>query len=283
MPSPVTSNGATEPTPAVELRGVGVRYRLPRAGVRSIKELVLLSLRRRLAYDEFWALRDVSLCVSPGEQLGVVGRNGAGKSTMLQTIAGVVFPTSGQVAVRGRVAPLLELGAGFHPQLTGRENVFLNGAILGMPRKEIAARFGSIVEFAELSSAIDLPLRTYSAGMAARLGFAVATAMAPDILLVDEVLSVGDEAFKEKCAERMQQLVEGGTTMILVSHDAEFMLEQCTRAVWIEAGQIRAAGEPPEVVERYRAFLKQRALAASEAGLGAGGGVEPGRTGQLTR
>jgi ABC-type polysaccharide/polyol phosphate transport system ATPase subunit len=267
MPSPVISEDAAGQPAAIELRSVGVCYRLPWAGIRSIKELVLASLRSRVRYDEFWALRNVSLRVMPGERLGVIGRNGAGKSTALGVIARVVYPTTGSVAIRGGVASLLELGAGFHPQLTGRENVFLNGAILGMPRREIAARFDSIVEFAELSSFIDLPLRTYSSGMSARLGFAVATARTPDILLVDEVLSVGDEAFKEKCTKLMRGLAERGTTMIVVSHDANFILEQCTRAIWIEAGHIRAAGEPVEVVDNYRAFLKQRAKLTGETSL----------------
>ena len=239
----------------VELNGVGVRYRVPRGGVRSIKEYVLQAIRGQLRYDDFWALEDVDLKVDRGERLGVIGRNGAGKSTLLQVIAGVLVPTSGAVAVRGRVAPLLQLGAGFDPELSGRENVFLNGTLLGMRRAQIKARFDSIVEFAELESFIDAPLRTYSTGMAARLGFSVAAECQPDVLLLDEVLSVGDEAFQEKCIRRLHEFTDYGTTMIIVTHDSEFVVEECTRAVWIQDKHVAREGEPNRVVDAYHEFL----------------------------
>src|SRR5215208_6312644 len=200
MPSRRTSSPVG---PAIELRRVGVRYRLPRSGTRSIKEHALLWLRRRALFDELWALRDIDLSVVAGERLGILGRNGAGKSTLLQVIARVVAPTVGRATVRGRVAPLLQLGAGFDPELTGRENVFLNGVLLGMRRAEIAARFESIIDFAELAEFVHAPVRAYSSGMAARLGFAVATAADPDVLLLDEILAVGDEGFRGKCLARM--------------------------------------------------------------------------------
>ena len=173
-------------------------------------------------------------------------------------MAGVLPPTEGTLQVQGRVAPLLQLGAGFDPELSGRENVYLNGALLGMPRSEIRARFDSIIQFAELEHFVDAQLRTYSSGMAARLGFAVATASEPDILLLDEVLSVGDEAFQARCLARVRDFSARGATMVLVTHDADMVVQECTRAIWVESGRIRADGTPAEVVEEYRAFLTER-------------------------
>jgi len=244
--------------PLIELKEVGVRYRLPRGGVRSIKEYVVLALRGQLRFDDFWALRGVSLNVEHGERLGVIGRNGAGKSTLLQLIARVLTPTLGRVYVRGRVAPLLQLGAGFDAELSGRENVFLNGALLGMRRSHIKERFDAIVDFAELASFIDAPLRTYSTGMAARLGFAVATECDPDILLLDEVLSVGDEAFQAKCVGRLRAFSQRGTTMIVVTHNPQFVLDECTRAIWIHDKRIRSDADPLSVVAAYHAHFAER-------------------------
>ena len=242
-------------TPVIELHGLGVRYRVPRGGVRSLKEYLLQAVRGQLRFDDFWALEDVDLSVQRGERVGVIGRNGAGKSTLLQVIAGVLPPTTGTTIVRGRVAPLLQLGAGFDPELSGRENVFLNGTLLGMRRSQIKARFDAIVAFAELEAFIDAPLRTYSTGMAARLGFAVAAECQPDVLLLDEVLSVGDEAFQEKCIRRLREFTECGTTMIIVTHDAEFVARECTRAVWIRDKRIIHDGDPQAVVDAYHRFL----------------------------
>ena len=239
----------------VELHAVGVRYRLPRGGVRSIKEYVLQAIRGQLRFDDFWALEDVNLSVGRGERVGVIGRNGAGKSTLLQVIAGVLAPTTGGAKVHGRVAPLLQLGAGFDPELSGRENVFLNGTLLGMRRAQIKARFDAIVDFAELEAFIYAPLRTYSTGMAARLGFAVAAECQPDVLLLDEVLSVGDEAFQEKCIHRLREFTDVGMTMIIVTHNADFVLRECTRAVWIHDKQVAVEGEPRHVVDAYHQFL----------------------------
>jgi homopolymeric O-antigen transport system ATP-binding protein len=239
----------------VELRDVGVRYRLPRGGTRSVKEFALLAARRRLRFDDFWALQGVDLTVASGERLGIVGRNGAGKSTLLQVIARVLAPTTGSIIVRGRIAPLLQLGAGFDMELSGRENVFLNGSLLGMRRSEIRARFAEITEFAELGDFIEAPLRTYSSGMAARLGFAVATACEPDVLLLDEVLSVGDEAFQKKCLGRLRAFTDQGTTMIIVTHDPNLVLSQCTRAVWVCDKRIAAQGPPHLVMDAYHTFL----------------------------
>jgi ABC-2 type transport system ATP-binding protein/lipopolysaccharide transport system ATP-binding protein len=239
----------------IDLRGVGVRYRVPRGGVRSIKEYLLQAVRGQLRFDDFWALEDVNMSVNRAERVGVIGRNGAGKSTLLQVIAGVLAPTNGSTEVRGRVAPLLQLGAGFDPELSGRENVFLNGSLLGMKRAQIKSRFDAIVEFAELEAFIDAPLRTYSTGMAARLGFAVASECQPDVLLLDEVLSVGDEAFQEKCVGRLREFTDCGTTMVIVTHDAEFVARECTRAIWIHDKHVAAEGDPDVVVDAYHRFL----------------------------
>jgi ABC-type polysaccharide/polyol phosphate transport system ATPase subunit len=239
----------------VDLCKVGVRYHVPRNGVRSIKEFLVLAVQGQLRFDDFWALEDVSLRVGRGERLGVIGRNGAGKSTLLQVIAGVLNPTTGDSNVYGRVAPLLQLGAGFDPELSGRENVFLNGALLGMRRAQIRERFEAIVEFAELEDFIDAPLRTYSTGMAARLGFAIATECEPDVLLLDEVLSVGDEAFQDKCVERLREFTDRGTTMIVVTHNPDFVLDECTRAVWIHEKRVARDGSPASVLAAYHEYL----------------------------
>jgi ABC-type polysaccharide/polyol phosphate transport system ATPase subunit len=258
-PSPPTYSEANSAPPAIALADVGVRYRLPKGRTRNLKEITLLWLRRRLAFEEFWAIRNLDLVVPRGERVGVIGRNGAGKSTLLQVIARVLTPTEGNISVRGRVAPLLQLGAGFDSELTGRENVFLNGTLLGMRRAEIAARFDEIVRFAEVEEFVDAPLRAYSSGMAARLGFAVATASEPDILLLDEVLSVGDEAFQLKCLQRMREFAARGTTMVLVTHDPPLIIEHSTRVIWLEGKGIRASGDPTTVMNAYHTFLTDRA------------------------
>lgn len=236
----------------VQLESIFVRYRVPHERYATLKEHTIRWLQRRVQYDDFLALRDVSLTVRRGEVVGIIGRNGAGKSTLLKVIGRVLRPTRGRVRVRGRVAPLLEFGAGFHPELTGRENIFLNGAILGFSRAEMQAKFDRIVDFAELREFIDAPLRTYSSGMIARLGFAVATDVEPDVLIVDEVLSVGDAAFQQKSAERMQSFRAKGTTILLVSHNLALVEAMCDRAIWLERGRIVAEGSASSVVRQYR-------------------------------
>jgi ABC-2 type transport system ATP-binding protein/lipopolysaccharide transport system ATP-binding protein len=243
---------------AVWLEGISVRYRVPHERITSFKEYAIRRLMRRVVIEDFWALRDVSLSVRTGEVFGIVGRNGAGKSTLLRVIARVLRPTRGRVRVVGHVAPLLEVGAGFHPELTGRENVYLNATLLGHTRREVEGRFNSIVEFSELEEFIDAPLRTYSSGMWARLGFAVATAWHPDILLMDEVLSVGDEGFRMKCEARIKSFRDAGTTVLLVSHSLDLIRGLCRRALWLERGAIVAAGEVADVAEEYhRSTLQQ--------------------------
>jgi ABC-type polysaccharide/polyol phosphate transport system ATPase subunit len=255
------SKAAAQATPrgrgavAVSVENVSVRYRVPHEPLGTFKEYVITRLRRgRLASREFWALRDVNLEIPKGGVFGIIGRNGAGKSTLLKVISRILRPTAGRIVVHGRVAPLLELGAGFHPELTGRENVFLNASLLGHGQREIAARFGEIVEFAELGEFIDAPLRTYSSGMVARLGFSVATAWLPEILILDEILTVGDVAFQAKCRSRMSAFSRSDATILLVSHDPATISEMCRRAVWLDRGEVRAVGEASAVTDRYRRF-----------------------------
>jgi ABC-2 type transport system ATP-binding protein len=236
----------------VRLEGVSVRYRLPRERIASFKEYAILTLQRRISYDDFWALSDVSMEVSKGDIFGIIGLNGAGKSTLLKVISRVLKPTLGRVWLRGRVAPLLELGAGFHPELTGRENVFLNGLLLGYSQAEIAGHFEEILDFADISGFVDAPLRTYSTGMLARLGFSVATMKQPDILIVDEVLSVGDERFQGKCQNRLKEFQENGATTLLVSHSTDLIARMCNRAAWLEHGHLRMIGEAVDVADNYR-------------------------------
>lgn len=238
--------------PVILLNNVTVRYRAPEEIIGTFKEYAIQVLKRNVRYREFMALDHVDLEVNDGEILGIIGRNGAGKSTLLKVISRVLIPTEGRVRIRGRVSPLLELGAGFHPELTGRENIFLNGTLLGHTRREIEARLPEIIEFADLGAFIDSPLRAYSSGMVARLGFSVATTWKPEILILDEVLSVGDEAFRHKCELRMRQFRDQGTTTLLVTHDSTTVETLCSRAVWLEHGQVQALGPSDKVVNLYR-------------------------------
>lgn len=237
---------------AIRLENISVRYRVPHERYATLKEHTIRLLQRRVQYDDFLALREVSMTMRRGEVVGIIGRNGAGKSTLLKVIGRVLRPTRGRVLIRGRVAPLLEFGAGFHPELTGRENIFLNGAILGFSRAQMQAKFDRIVDFAELRDFIDAPLRTYSSGMVARLGFAVATDIEPDVLIIDEVLSVGDAAFQLKSAERIQSFRATDATILLVSHNLASVEAMCDRAIWLERGQIVAEGAASSVVRQYR-------------------------------
>jgi len=235
----------------VRLDGVSVRYTRPTEKIETLKEYAIRRVKRGVRYNQFWALRDVSVELGRGESLGVIGPNGAGKSTLLKVIAHVLRPTEGRVRVRGNVAPLLEFGAGFHPELTGRENIFLNGALLGFTRREMESKYERIVAFSELAEVIDAPLRTYSSGMIARLGFAVASDVTPDVLLLDEVLAVGDESFRRKSATRMNEFKAQGATIVLVTHSMPNVVEMCQRALWLDRGQVRALGAASEVTEAY--------------------------------
>lgn len=233
----------------IEFRNVSKRFRLHEG--RTLREFVPALLKGRGFSEPFYALRGVSFSVARGETLGIIGRNGSGKSTILKLIAGVMAPTSGEVHVRGRISPLIEVGAGFHPDLTGRENIFMNASILGMTNREIRERFHEIVSFAELWEFVDTPVKRYSSGMYVRLGFAVAVHSDPDILLVDEVLSVGDIEFQEKCMAKMREFQRQGVTIVVVSHGLEMVREFCHRAIWLDSGHIMADGDPRHVVSEY--------------------------------
>ncbi len=242
--------------PIVELKRVSLKYRLARQKTPTFKEYMIHWIKGVLVYEDLWALRDVSLELYKGDMIGIVGRNGAGKSTLLKVIAKILNPTSGECIVRGRVSPLLELGIGFDMELSGYENIYLAGLFLGHTKKEIATKIDEIVEFAELEYFINSPVRNYSSGMVARLGFAIATAWRPEILIVDEILSVGDLAFGKKCIERIKEFRSQGTTILLVSHAGNIVEELCNKAVWLEKGIVYAAGDTEEVIEKYYNFIK---------------------------
>ncbi len=240
------------PDTAVCAEALGVTYSIPHERVTSFKEHVLNLVARRVTYQDYRALNQVDFILKRGEIFGVIGPNGAGKSTLLKIIAQVLRPTSGRIRVRGKVAPLLGLGAGFHPDLTGMENIYLNGTLLGMTRKQITQNRDRIIDFAGIREFIDCPLRTYSTGMRARLGFSVAMVVEPEILLLDEVLAVGDKSFQEKCISHLKQVFASDMTVIIVSHDLAMVAELCGRALWLQEGAVAMLGEAGEVVEAYR-------------------------------
>ena len=226
---------------------VSMRFRLASEKVDSLKEYFIKTLKSQISTNEFWALNDVSFQIQKGDALGLIGLNGSGKSTMLKIIAGVLKPTKGSVAVRGEVAPLIELGAGFDYDLTASENIFLNGALMGRSHEEMESYYDGIVEFSELKDFIDVPVKNFSSGMIARLAFAIATIGTPDILICDEVLSVGDFRFQEKCHKRIGEMLEKGTTLLFVSHSIEQVEGLCNKAVWLEHGNVKMFGECKEV------------------------------------
>jgi ABC-type polysaccharide/polyol phosphate transport system ATPase subunit len=237
----------------IEFDHVSKQFRLRRSRPRSFQELFLdtFRMRGRRPVEMMWSLRDVSFDIERGEMLGLIGANGAGKSTALKLVSRIIEPTAGQLTVDGRVTGLLELGAGFHPDLTGRENVFLNGAIMGMKRQEVRRRLDRIVAFAELEEFIDVPVKHYSSGMYMRLGFATAVHADADVLLVDEVLAVGDQAFQSKCHQRIAELRREGTTILFVSHDANIVRRMCDRVIWLDRGRVRSMGDPDDVIADY--------------------------------
>jgi len=234
------------------LDNISVRYNATNEKIRTFKEYAIRVLKHQVKFREFTALKNINLQVNEGEILGVVGRNGAGKSTLLKVVSRVLIPSEGRVRLKGRVSPLLELAGGFHPELTGRENIFVNGALLGHRNWEVEERLDEIVEFAELESFIDSPIRTYSTGMIARLGFSIVTTWKPDILILDEILAVGDENFRNKCGIRMNKFKEEGTTILLVSHNAENIESLCSRAIWLDHGEVKASGQVDEIMSLYK-------------------------------
>ena len=248
--------------PIIKVDNVSMCFNLSKEKHESLKEYFLAMVQGRLQYDEFYALKDVSLDIMPGDFYGLVGLNGSGKSTLLKTIAGVYKPSKGKVTVNGTIAPLIELGAGFDMDLTARENIYLNGTVLGFSPKYLDEKFDEIVEFSELENFLDVPLKNYSSGMVARLAFAVATMTKPDILIADEILSVGDFLFQEKCEKRMAELLSGGTTVILVSHSIEQIERMCNKVAWLDHGHLRRLGPTKEVTAEYRKFEKKDAMKA---------------------
>ena len=253
------------PDAAIEVHGVSKDFLLPHLQNRTLKWHVLNRMRSRRRSTELQhALRDVDFSVAPGEFFGIVGRNGSGKSTLLKILAGIYPPSSGHTAARGRLVPFIELGVGFNPELTGRENVYLNGALLGFSRSEMDARYDEIVEFAELEQSMDQKLKNYSSGMHVRIAFSVATHARADILLIDEVLAVGDAAFQRKCFEHFRRLKRDGTTIVFVTHDMNTVREFCDRAILLEDSRVVAEGDAEDIAERYlRLFAAVPAPAAA--------------------
>ncbi len=240
--------------PAISFNNVSKRFTYSREQPQSIQETVSSVFRRsqRQPKQELWAVNDLSFDLYPGQSLGIIGRNGSGKSTVLKLVARILRPTSGQVAVRGRVSALLELGAGFHPDLTGRENIALNASVLGLSQQDVAKNYDAIVEFSELGDFIDMPVKHYSSGMYMRLGFSVAIHVDPDILIIDEILAVGDQAFQTKCIDRIHEMHQAGVSIIFISHNLSIVQRMCSRLIWLENGHMRASGPTEEVANQYK-------------------------------
>ncbi len=241
--------------PIIIVDNVSMHFRMDKNHTTNLKEWVVSWLKRQQDYEEFYALQNVSFDVKRGEIFGIIGRNGAGKSTLLKVVSGIYKPTEGKAISAGRIAPMLELGSGFDPELPGRDNIFLNGAILGFPEEFLKSKYEEIVAFSELGDFINMPIKTYSSGMMMRLAFSVATIIEPEILIVDEILAVGDASFQEKSRARMLQLMSGGTTVLFVSHDLEQIRRMCDRVLWLERGQVMKIGETNEVCDQYEGSI----------------------------
>jgi len=235
----------------IQAENISICYKISYDRIKSIKEYVVQLIRGKIRYEEFWALRNVSFRVEKGSVLGIIGHNGAGKSTLLKIISGILKPTTGTVQVRGTVVPMLELGSGFDYDLTGRENIFLNGAILGYSESFLKEKYREIVDFSELGRFIEVPLRNYSSGMVMRLAFSIAAVVDPDVLIVDEILAVGDAEFQAKSRRRMMELMGGGTTVLFVSHSLDQIREMCDQVLWLDHGEIRMLGDPQTVCDAY--------------------------------
>lgn len=236
---------------AIRVDGVSMMFNLSSEKIDSIKEYLIKTVRRELHYQEFWALKNISFTLEKGDSLGIIGLNGSGKSTLLKVISGILKPTRGSVATVGSVAPLIELGAGFDANLSARENIYLNGAILGHDRRYMDQRFDEIIAFAELQDFVDTAIKNYSSGMVARLGFAIATMNVPDILIIDEILAVGDYKFQEKSFQRMQDMIQSGATVVFVSHSIEQVKQICKKALWLEHGEMKAFGDAEGICGDY--------------------------------
>ncbi len=241
----------------VDVDHVTIRFNLSKQKVDNLKEYLVKLMKHELQFQEFLAVKDVSFQVRKGEAWGLLGANGSGKSTMLKAISGIMKPYTGTITVNGSIAPLIELGAGFDPEMTARENIFLNGCVLGHTEKFMKEHFDEIVEFAEIQQFLDSPLKNFSSGMKARLGFSVATMVKPDILIVDEVLAVGDMKFRQKCMKRMEELLQGGTTLLYVSHNMAEVRRLCDHAIWIDKGHTRMVGDSQTVCDAYVAEMSK--------------------------
>lgn len=241
----------------IDVDNIGIKYMVYREKKRSLKDLLLHPLKHKNGKKEFWALKNVSFKVEHGEAIGVIGKNGSGKSTLLMTLTGILEPDEGNMKIDGVVSTLLTLGAGFMPDLTGHDNIYLNGAFLGLSKKEIDEKYQEIVEFSELGEFIHTPIKNYSAGMKARLGFSIAASIEPDILLIDEVLGVGDVTFRKKCEVRLRELMKQARAIVVVTHQMEFVTELCSNALWLDKGKIMAFGEPNYVVNEYLTYYKK--------------------------
>lgn len=238
----------------IKVEDVSIRFNLATEKVDTFKEYIIKLLKRQLMFQEFMALKGISFEVKAGEAWGFVGTNGSGKSTLLKTVCGILKPYKGSVYINGTISPLIELGAGFDPEMTARENVLLNGCVLGYSEEFIREKFDEIIDFAEVRDFLDVPLKNFSSGMAARLGFAIATTVKPDILICDEVLAVGDFKFQEKCEKRMNELLSGGTTLLFVSHSTDQVKRMCNKAIWIDHGEMKMIGDAAEVCDAYTAM-----------------------------
>jgi len=239
--------------PLVEVNDVTMRFRMPTEKIDNLKEFFIKFVKRKIQYEDLVVLKNISFHINRGESVGILGRNGAGKSTLLKLISGIIEPTSGSIIVRGSIVPLLKLGAGFDSNATGKENIFLNGAMLGFSKKEMQEKYDSIVEFSELGKFIHMPLKNYSSGMLARLGFSIAVDVSPDLLIIDEILAVGDAPFQKKCADKIASLQEKGTTLLLVSHNAAQVKRLCKTALWIKDGEIVMYDDAIKVSDAYAA------------------------------
>lgn len=236
----------------IEVDNVSMVFRMTTEKINGLKEYVIKAMKRQVHYQEFRALNDVSFSVGKGEVMGIIGLNGSGKSTILKIVAGIIKPTAGSVKVNGVISPLIELGAGFDFELTARENVYLNGSVLGFSHSEMDAKMQDIIEFSELHDFMDTPIKNFSSGMVARLGFSIATSVTPEILIVDEILGVGDFLFQQKCEKRINAMMSGGTTVLFVSHSIDQVERICDRVVWLDHGNVREIGNVGEVCGEYR-------------------------------
>ena len=236
----------------VEVENVTMKFRMSDEPLNSLKEIFTVAVKGKLRFNEFLALDDVSFNLEKGKTLGLIGRNGAGKSTTLKLISGILKPTKGSIRTYGNIVPMLELGAGFDLELTGKENIYLNGAILGYSKEYLESKYDEIVDFAEISEFVDMPIRNYSSGMMARLAFSIASVVQPEILIVDEILAVGDVAFQEKSFNRMKELMSGGATVLFVSHDLEKIEEMCDKVIWLDHGRVIMFGDTAEVCSAYK-------------------------------